>query len=99
MTTWPAYLSGATMTDIVFFEPDRYIEIFCHSLSKLRVDVDNDGLASGHDMADLNAIAMMCRGAKMIASAGRDVHDVLLAHLADATEALLMTAVIPSDGS
>jgi hypothetical protein len=78
-----------------FVSPDHYIDVFLHSLTKLRVH--DDGLASSHDMADLNAIAMMCLGCRLIAAQGRNIHDVLLAALVDATEALLVTAVMPAD--
>ena len=49
-------------------------------------------------MADLNTVAMMCIGIKMIATRGSNVDDVLLASVAEHTERLLMTAVMPAHG-
>jgi hypothetical protein len=60
--------------------------------------VDDDGLTPGHDLGDLNAVAFMCRMIKTLAIAPRDPRDILLFELADATEALLVTEVLPPEG-
>ena len=85
------------MTDLTYSDPDDYISTFLWALSN-RLVVGDDGLAPGNDLADLNTVAMMCLGTKMIASRGRTVDDVLLASVAEHTERLLMTAVIPAEG-
>jgi hypothetical protein len=85
------------MTGFSFTPIDRgqAVAMFMHSLGKLKTD--DYGLQSGHDMADLNAIALLCGVVRIFADAHSEtVEDVLLAHLADATEALLVSAVIPT---
>jgi hypothetical protein len=75
---------------------DQAIGMFLHSLTKLKTD--DDGLLPGHDMADLNAIALLCGAVRIFADAySATVEDMLLAHLADATEALLVSSVVPTD--
>ena len=82
--------------DLVFYDPNEFVDIFLHSLTKLRVQ--DGGLAGGHDMGDLNCISMLCAGIKLLGNvAGRNVEDVLLCSLAEHTERLLMTAVIPAE--
>jgi hypothetical protein len=88
---------GPTLT---YLEPDRYIEVFLHGLTVL--PVNDVGLPCDTDKADLNVVAMMCLGVKMITSAALaaesgSVHDMLLWTLADATEALLVTAATGPD--
>jgi hypothetical protein len=83
-------------TELHFTDPDRTIELFLHFVGILRVD--DDSLASGHDMAELNACAFMCLMMKTLAIVPRDVQDVLLFELADATEDLITTAVLPPKG-
>ena len=56
--------------------------------------MDDGGLASGHAIGDLNAAAFLCRAVKALAIVPRDVQDILLFELADATEDLLTTAVL-----
>ncbi len=85
------------MTDLTFFEPEHYVSTFLWSLSNV-LRVNDHGLAPGHDLADLEAVARLCVGVRMIASAGRTVDDVLLASVAAETERLLTTAVIPAEG-
>jgi hypothetical protein len=75
---------------------ERTVALFNYCIGQLRVD--DDGLAEGHDMADLDACALLCRMMKALAIVPRDVHDVLLFELADATEDLLTTAVVPAEG-
>jgi hypothetical protein len=79
-----------------FVEPDRVVELFLHCVGQLRVD--DDGLASGHDVAELNAVAYLCLMMKTLAIVPRDPLDILLFELADATEALITTAVLPPNG-
>ena len=76
--------------------PERCIELFLYCIGQLRVD--DDGLVPGHDMADLNACALLCTMVKALAIVPRDVQDILLFELADATEALIVTAVMPPEG-
>jgi hypothetical protein len=86
------------MTGFSFAAIDRpkAIGMFMHSLTKLKMD--DDGLLPGHDMADLNACALLCGVIRIFTDAySATVEDVLLAHLADATEALLVSAVVPTD--
>jgi hypothetical protein len=74
----------------------RAVDLFLHSLTKLRTD--DDGLQSGHDLEDLNTIAFLCGVVRIFADAHSEtVEDMLLAHLADATEALLVSSVVPTD--
>jgi hypothetical protein len=71
------------------------VAMFMHSLCKLKTD--DDGLLPGHEMADLNAIALLCGVVRIFTDAHSEtVEDVLLAHLADATEALLVSSVVPT---
>jgi hypothetical protein len=87
------------MTGFNFTAIDRgqAIRMFQHSLTKLRTD--DDGLLPGHDLADFNAIALLCGVVKIFADAhSATVEDVLLANLADATEALIVTAALPAQG-
>jgi hypothetical protein len=84
------------MTGFSFTPIERTTELFLYCLDRLRVD--DDGLAPGNDMGDLNAAAFLCHMVKALAIAPRDVQDILLFELADATESLLMTAVMPADG-
>lgn len=79
-----------------FPTPERTVELFLYCVGMLRVD--DDGLLPGHDVADLNACAFMSLAVKALAIAPRDVQDVLLFELADATEALIVTAVMPPEG-
>jgi hypothetical protein len=73
----------------------RAVNLFLHSLTKLRTD--DAGLLPDHDLKDLNTCAMLCGAVRIFADAHSEtVEDVLLAHLADATEALLVSAVIPT---
>ena len=75
---------------------ERFVELFLYCVGLLRVD--DDGLLPGHDMADLNACALLCTMVKALAIVPRDVQDILLFELADATEALIVTAVLPPEG-
>jgi len=84
------------MTDFDVPTEERIVALFNYCIGQLRVD--DDGLAPGHDEADLNTCAFLSRAVKAIAIAPRDVHDVLLFELADATEDLLTTAVLPAEG-
>jgi hypothetical protein len=79
-----------------FTEPDRAVELFLFCVGQLRVD--DDGLLPPHDVGELNAAAFMCRMVKALAIVPRDVQDVLLFELADATESLITTAVLPPEG-
>ncbi|MGO9035115.1 hypothetical protein [Mycobacterium sp.] len=79
-----------------FTDPDRLVECFLYSLTLLAT-VD-DGLAAGHDLKDLDAVAWLCGLVKLIGSACRTPEDVLLCSLADKTEALLVSELIPVDG-
>jgi hypothetical protein len=71
------------------------IGMFMHSLSLLKTD--DHGLLPDHDLADLNAIALLCGVVKTFTAAGSTVEDVLLYHLVDATEALLVSSVMATD--
>jgi hypothetical protein len=72
------------------------VNLFMHSLTKIRTD--DAGLLPDHDLQDLNTIALLCGVVRIFADAHSEtVEDVLLAHLADATEALLVSAVVPTD--
>jgi hypothetical protein len=71
------------------------VECFLHGLSLL--DVDDDGLAGGDDMADLDMLARLCVVLKALTARCRSVEDLLLAELVDATEDLLVTAVVPGE--
>jgi hypothetical protein len=84
------------MTDFDVPTEERTVALFLYCVGQLRVD--DDGLAEGHDMADLDACALLCRMMKALAIVPRDVHDVLLFELADATEALIVTEVLPPEG-
>jgi hypothetical protein len=75
----------------------RAVDLFMHSLTKLKTD--DDGLLPGHDLQDLNTIALLCVVVKTFTAAGSTVEDVLLAHLADATEALIVSSVAPTDNA
>jgi hypothetical protein len=75
---------------------ERIVELFLYCIDQLRVD--DDGLAPGHDEAELETCAFLSRAVKALGIAPRDVHDVLLFQLASATEDLIVTAVLPSDG-
>jgi hypothetical protein len=79
-----------------FTSPERAMTLFLYVINHLQVD--DHGLVGGHDLSDLNAAAFLCRAVKTIAIAPRDVLDVLMFNLADATEALLLTAVLPGNG-
>ena len=74
---------------------ERIVELFLYCLGNLKVG--DDGLAPGHDIGDLNACAFLCHAIKSLAIAPRDVQDILLFELADATEALIVTAVLPPE--
>ena len=69
--------------------------MFLHGLTKLKTD--DDGLQSGHDMADFNTIALLCGVVKTFTAAGSTVEDILLYQLADKTETLLVSAVAPTE--
>jgi hypothetical protein len=84
------------MTGFHFTPVERLPELFMYCLDQLRVN--DDGLAPGHDEAELETCAFLSRAVKAIAIAPRDVQDVLLFELADATEALIVTAVLPPEG-
>ena len=87
------------MTDqpqLHFTDPERAIELFLFFADRLRVD--DDGLAPPHDEGELNAVAFLCLAVKTLAIVPRNPLDVLLFELADATEALLVTAVLPPNG-
>jgi len=75
--------------------PERTVELFLYCVGILRVN--DEGLAAGHDMSDLNAAAFLSHMMKALAIVPRDVHDVVLFELADATEALLVSSVVPTD--
>jgi hypothetical protein len=79
-----------------FPTPERTVELFLYCIGQLRVD--DHGLLPGHDMADLNACAQLCTIVKALAIVPRDVQDVLLFELADATEALIVTEVLAPEG-
>ena len=81
------------MSEVVEFPtPERTIELFLYSVGLLQVD--DDGLLPVHDLSDLEACAFLCRAVKALAIVPRDVQDILLFELADATEDLLTTAVL-----
>lgn len=72
------------------------VDLFLHSLTMIRTS--DDGLESGHDLEDLNMCAFLCGVVRIFTDAcAATVEDMLLAHLADATEALLVSAVAPTD--
>jgi hypothetical protein len=75
---------------------DRMTELFLYVVSQL--EVDDDGLAAGQDLADLNAAAFACHAVKAITIAPENVEDMLIFDLADATEALIVTAAEPAEG-
>lgn len=75
-------------------EQRHVTNLFLHGLNKLRTD--DDGLQSGHEMDDLNVIAFLCLAIKSFTGACRTVEDILLFQLADATEALLVSSVVPT---
>jgi hypothetical protein len=74
---------------------DRMTELFLYVVSQL--EVDDDGLAPGQDLEDLNAAAFACMAMKAIAVSPDHVEDILLFDLADATEALIVTAAEPAE--
>jgi hypothetical protein len=82
MTTWPAFRSGAGMTD----DERAITEAFLGSLKLL--DVAEEGLAPGHQLELLYTIAGLCRDTKAATAGGADVDAMLLHRLADATERL-----------
>lgn len=85
------------MTEVWEFPTaERTVELFLYCIDLLRVD--DDGLAPENDLSDLNACALLCHMVKALTISPRDVLDVLLFDLADATEALIVTAVVPPDG-
>ena len=72
------------------------VDLFQHSLTKLRTS--DDGLESGHDLEDLNMCAFLCGVVRIFTDASAaTVEDMLLARLADCTEQLLVSAVVPTD--
>jgi hypothetical protein len=79
-----------------FPTPERTVELFLYAIGQLTVD--DDGLAPGNEMADLNAIALLSHVVKALAISPRDIADVLLFELADATEALIVTELLPPEG-
>lgn len=80
-----------------FTPVERTTELFLYCIGRLQLD--DDGLAPGkNDIADLNAAALLCRMVKSLAIVPRDVLDIFLFELADASEALITTAVMPADG-
>jgi hypothetical protein len=79
-----------------FTTPERAVELFHYCIGQLKTQ--DDGLAPGHDEADLETCAFLCRMVKALAIVPRDVHDLALFELADATEALIVTAVLPPEG-
>jgi len=79
-----------------FTNPERIVELFLYCIGELKTQ--DDGLAPGHDEAELETCAFLSRAVKALAIVPRDVHDVLLFELADATEALIVTAVLPAEG-
>jgi hypothetical protein len=84
-----------TENDSLSVDQRAAVNLFLHSLTLLRTD--DDGLELGHDRADFNAIAFLCGVAKAYVSACRTVEDFLLYQLADATEALIVSSVVPTD--
>jgi hypothetical protein len=83
------------MTENQLTEEQRHaVNLFLHSLTLLKTD--DDGLLPDHDMADLNTIAFLCGVVRTYAAACRTVEDFLLYQLADATEALLVSSVVPT---
>jgi hypothetical protein len=73
----------------------KAVDLFMHSLTLLRTD--DYALLPGHDEADLNTCAFLCGVVKTFTAAGSTVEDILLYQLADATEGLLVTAVLLGD--
>jgi hypothetical protein len=84
------------MTDFNVPAQERTIELFLYCVDGLKTD--DDGLTSENDEADLNACAFMCHMMKTLAIVPNDIADIALFRLADETERLLVTAVIPADG-
>jgi hypothetical protein len=83
-------MTEATMTA----EQRHVINLFLHGLTKL--NTDDNGLKPGHDIEDLNVIAFLCLAVKAVTAACRTVEDILLYQLADESEALLVSSVIPT---
>jgi hypothetical protein len=73
----------------------KAIGMFMHGLTKLRTG--DDGLLPDHDLADFDTIALLCGVVKTFTAAGHTVEDILLYQLADKTEALLVSAVAPTE--
>jgi urease gamma subunit len=70
-------------------------KLFLHGLTELKVD--DNGLKAGNEMDSLNAVAFLAGVVKHYARECEAVEDILLYQLADATEALLVAAAVPTD--
>jgi hypothetical protein len=70
-------------------------DMFLYVLKLLKVD--DNGLCAGHDMDDLNVCAALAGAVKHYSRECETVADILFFQLADATEALLVATVEPTD--